>query len=99
MRVAVSALITTGVLLLAACGSTSSTGSKGQAPAARRFKIATVGKVEGIAWFDDMKKGVARFAADTGQDAFMQSPAQADAAQQVQILETFIAQEIGRAHV
>jgi simple sugar transport system substrate-binding protein len=81
------------VALGAACGSSSGTSSK-PPTTGKRYKIATVGKVEGIAWFDDMKKGVARFAAETGQDAFMQSPAQADAAQQVQIIETFIAQGV-----
>src|SRR5690242_1621972 len=70
--------------LATACGSSSSQASK-VPTTGKRYKIATVGKVEGIAWFDDMKKGVTRFAAETGQDAFMQSPAQADAAQQVQI--------------
>lgn len=79
---------------LAACGGRD-TASSGSVPTpAHRYTIATVGKVEGIAWFQDMKKGVEKFAADTGQEAFMQSPAQADGAQQVQIIENLIAQKV-----
>ncbi len=81
-------------LALTACDGASSPSGAPAASGPRRYKIATVGKVEGIAWFEDMKKGVARFAKDTGHDAFMLSPAQADAAQQVQIIETFIAQGV-----
>lgn len=93
MRNSISAAaVGVSLAILSACGSSPS--NPPAAGGAKRYKIATVGKVEGIAWFDDMKKGVARFAADTGQDAFMQSPAQADAAQQVQIIETFIAQGV-----
>lgn len=90
-RFSVSVLMLVAVAAATGCGGQSSSGQPG---GARRYKIATVGKVEGIAWFEDMKKGVARFAAETGHDAFMLSPAQADAAQQVQIIENFIAQGV-----
>ncbi len=60
----------------------------------KRFTIATVAKVDGIAWFEEMREGVKKFAADTGHDAFLQGPAQADAAQQIQILESLIAQRV-----
>lgn len=79
-------------LLAAACGGSSS--APEGAAEAHRYVIGTVGKVEGIAWFEDMKEGVQRFAQETGQEAFMQSPAQADAAQQVQIIENMIAQGV-----
>ncbi len=60
----------------------------------KKYTIATVGKVDGVAWFDRMREGVDQFGADTGHTTFMQSPAQADAAQQVQILEGLIAQKV-----
>lgn len=60
----------------------------------KKYTIATVGKVDGVAWFDRMREGVEKFGADTGHSTFMQSPAQADAAQQVQIIEGLIAQKV-----
>ena len=86
-----------GSLILAVAMTACGGASKAPAPdgkAGHHYVIGTVGKVEGIAWFEDMKKGVQRFASETGQDAFMQSPAQADAAQQVQIIENMIAQKV-----
>ena len=58
------------------------------------YTIATVGKIDGISWFNRMREGVEKFGQDTGNDTFMISPAQADAAQQVQIIENLIAQGI-----
>lgn len=60
----------------------------------KKYTIATVGKIDGIAWFDRMREGAVKFGADTGHTTFMQSPAQADAAQQVQIIESLIAQKV-----
>ncbi len=60
----------------------------------KKFTIATVGKVDGVAWFDRMREGVDQFGKDSGHTTFMQSPAQADAAQQVQIIEGLIAQKV-----
>ena len=34
----------------------------------KTYTIATVVKVDGIAWFDRMREGVNQFKADTGQD-------------------------------
>lgn len=58
------------------------------------YTIATVGKIDGISWFNRMREGVEKFGKDTGHDTFMISPAQADAAQQVQIIENLIAQGV-----
>jgi simple sugar transport system substrate-binding protein len=91
-RVVIAASLA-AVCTLTAC-SRKATSSASVPTPAHRYTIATVGKVEGIAWFEDMKKGVQKFAADTGQEAFMQSPAQADGAQQVQIIENLIAQKV-----
>lgn len=58
------------------------------------FVIATVVKVDGIAWFEKMREGVQKFAKDTGHDAFLLGPARADAAEQIQIIEGLIAQQV-----
>lgn len=60
----------------------------------KTYTIATVVKVDGIAWFDRMREGVEQFAADTGHDAYMVGPSQADAAAQVQMIENLIAQGV-----
>ena len=57
-------------------------------------KIATVVKIAGIQWFNRMEEGVKQFAADTGDDAFLVGPAQADPQQQVALLEDMIAQGV-----
>lgn len=62
--------------------------------AGKKFAIATVVKVDGIAWFDRMREGVEQFKDDTGQDTWMVGPSQADAAAQVQIIENLIAQGV-----
>ncbi len=60
----------------------------------KKFAIATVVKVDGIAWFDRMREGVKQFKDNTGQDTWMVGPSQADAAAQVQIIENLIAQGV-----
>jgi simple sugar transport system substrate-binding protein len=60
----------------------------------KKYTIATVVKVDGIAWFDRMRAGVKQFKADTGHDTWMVGPSQADAAAQVQIIENLIAQKV-----
>lgn len=62
--------------------------------AGKTFSIATVVKVDGIAWFDRMRDGVKQFGADTGHDTWMVGPSQADAAAQVQLIENLIAQGV-----
>ena len=51
-------------------------------------------KIAGIQWFNRMEEGVKQFAADTGADAFLVGPAQADPQQQVALLEDMIAQGV-----
>lgn len=58
------------------------------------YSIATVVKVDGIAWFDRMRDGVQQFGADTGHDTRMVGPSSADAAAQVQLVENLIAQGV-----
>lgn len=58
------------------------------------YTIPTIVKVSGIQWFNRMEEGVQRFGADTGYNVYQLGPAQADAAQQVQIIEDMIAQNV-----
>src|ERR1700734_162413 len=60
----------------------------------KTYSIATVVKVDGIAWFDRMRDGVKQFKSDTGPDTWEGGPSQADAAAQVQIVENLIAQGV-----
>lgn len=60
----------------------------------KHYKIATLVKVDGIPWFARMRTGVARFAKDTGQDAFMVGPAQADGPLQAQMVDELIEQRV-----
>lgn len=62
--------------------------------AQKKYDIVNVPKVAGIQWFNRMEEGVKQFAQDTGNNAFQVGPAQADAAQQVQIIEDMIAQKV-----
>lgn len=74
------------------------TGCKERKPlaagAGRQYTIATVVKLDGIAWFDRMKEGVKKFARETGHRCLQLGPSQADAALQVQIIEDLIAQGV-----
>ena len=62
--------------------------------ASKKFTIATVVKVDGIAWFDRLREGVVKFGKDTGNTTFLLGPAKADAAEQVKIIEGLIAQKV-----
>ena len=64
------------------------------AAAGKKWRIGTVVKVDGIAWFDRMRTGVEQFGKDTGHDAWMVGPSQADAAAQVQLIENLIGQGV-----
>lgn len=58
------------------------------------FKIITIPKTTGIAWFQRMDLGVKQFAADTGVDAYQDGPATADAAEQAKYVEDAIAAKV-----
>lgn len=91
-----------GVGLVAGCGTTSSSSqnssttqnSSSSGTTTKKFKIATVGKVAGNAWFERMAEGVKQFAQDTGNNAYMLSPNQATSAEQAQIIQNLIAQKV-----
>ncbi len=96
-----------GALVLSACGGTATPTpaanqpaggqTAGETPAAQtgggKYEIATVVKISGINWFNRMEEGVKKFAADTGNNAYQQGPSQADAAQQVQLVQDLIAKK------
>jgi len=70
-------------------------GGQGEAAGGdQSYTIATVVKVDGIAWFDRMRVGVEEYGEETGHDTFLLGPAQADAAEQVRIIEDLIAQGV-----
>lgn len=80
------------LVTFAACGKTA-----GTAPAeegAKTFKIATVVKESSDPWFIRMEEGVQKYASDSGNTAFQKGPAAYDSAQQIQIIEELIAQDI-----
>ena len=60
----------------------------------KKYNIVTIVKISGIQWFNRMEEGVKQFAADTGDDAFLVGPAQADPQQQVALIEDMIAQGV-----
>jgi simple sugar transport system substrate-binding protein len=65
------------------------------APASGRpYTIATIVKLDGIAWFERMREGVKKFGRETGHKCFLLGPSQADAALQVQIVEDVIARGV-----
>ncbi len=51
-------------------------------------------KIAGINWFNRMEEGVKKFGGDTGINASLVGPAEADAAQQIPIIEDLIAQGV-----
>lgn len=61
-----------------------------------KFKIVTVSKVEGITWFQRMSEGVDMFNDEFGDEveAYQTGPDAGDPAQQVQIVEDLIAQQV-----
>ncbi len=65
----------------------------------KEYSIATVIKVDGIAWFDRMREGVEQFGEDSGHDTWMVGPSQADAAAQVQLIENLIAQGVDAINI
>ncbi len=75
-------------LLSLSCGKSKPGASSGKRP----YTIATIVKLDGIAWFERMRAGVKKFGDETGNKCFLLGPPQADAALQVQIIEDVIAQ-------
>lgn len=81
-------LATALILIGTSCGSREAMKQDGT------YVIATVVKVDGIAWFERMREGVRDFAEKTGHECFLVGPPKSDAALQVQIVEDLIAQGV-----
>ncbi|MDK2897673.1 MAG: simple sugar transport system substrate-binding protein [Candidatus Atribacteria bacterium] len=58
------------------------------------FEIVMVVKLEGVAWFDNMRLGVEEFAKDTGVNAYQIGAATADPASQIALIEDLIAKKV-----
>ncbi|HTY22490.1 MAG TPA: autoinducer 2 ABC transporter substrate-binding protein [Desulfomonilaceae bacterium] len=87
--------VLTIVLALAACGSEGSKqGGSVSRALDKKYKIATVVKVDGIPWFARMREGVKRFAQETGHEAFSLGPAKGDGALQAQMIEELLNQPL-----
>ena len=90
------------VALLTACGgSTTSTpaASDSNTPAAaesgdKDYKIAVVVKGNTNGWFIRMDEGIKKWAGETGMEAYMTGPTDTDSAQQIQIIQDVINQDI-----
>src|SRR5580692_10096705 len=82
-------------LTTALIGATLAVGAITLAGAATDETIVTVVKVTGINWFNRMDEGVKEFAKDNpGVTAYQTGPGQADAAQQLKIIEDLIAKKV-----
>ncbi len=83
------------VLALAACGSEElKRGGSAARAVDKKYKIATVVKVDGIPWFARMREGVKRFARETGHEAFTLGPAKGDGALQARMIEELLSQPL-----
>jgi simple sugar transport system substrate-binding protein len=82
------------LVALSACGKEASNNEANGDKKDGKYKIATVVKLTGVAWFDRLNEGVKKFGSETGHETFMQGPQKADAALQVQIIEDLIAQKV-----
>ena len=98
---AVTALAATAVLALTltGCGNVSDADSASDSDSGStdgEFTIVTVSKVEGIPWFERMATGVAKFGEDNASEVTTRQtgPSSGDAAQQIQIVQDLIAQDV-----
>jgi simple sugar transport system substrate-binding protein len=64
------------------------------APAGKPLNFTTVVKIAGINWFNRMETGVNKWGKDNSVNANLVGPAQADAAQQIPIIEDLIAKKV-----
>jgi simple sugar transport system substrate-binding protein len=78
-------IIGAGMLIAAA--------ATGAVIAQKKYTIYTVVKITGINWFNRMEEGVKQYAKDSGNNATQTGPAQADAAQQLQVITDLVAKK------
>lgn len=60
----------------------------------KNFEIVMVAKLEGVQWFDDMRRGIREFANDFGVNAYQIAHHTGDPAAQVQLVEELIAKKV-----
>jgi simple sugar transport system substrate-binding protein len=77
------------VLTIVSCGSGKKSENNGG-----NLKIAVIVKDSASGWFVRMEEGLKRYARDTGADVFMKGPQETDAAQQIELLQNVITQDI-----
>ena len=58
------------------------------------YTIATVVKDMSDPWFLQMEKGVKEYASETGNNCYVKGPAKTDSAEQIQVIEQLISQDI-----
>ncbi|MDF2590544.1 MAG: transporter substrate-binding protein [Clostridia bacterium] len=68
--------------------------ASGENKEGENWKIAVVVKDLSNGWFARMETGITKFAKDTGLNAYMKGPSATDAAQQVQVIQDVISQDI-----
>jgi simple sugar transport system substrate-binding protein len=79
------------VLWLAALTTAFVIGVVGFVLAQDKLTITTIVKITGINWFNRMEEGVKQYASESGNDATQTGPAQADAAQQLKVIQDTLA--------
>lgn len=106
LRLALSVAVTASLIaLVTGCSTVGDVGkapaagasaSAGAAGTAKKFRIATVSKIEGITWFQRMSAGVVKFDGDNkgAVQAWQTGPDTADPAKQIAIVEDLIAQGV-----
>jgi simple sugar transport system substrate-binding protein len=80
----------TAVLTGVSCGKGKEDGKE----SVGKVKIAVIVKDSASGWFVRMEEGLKRYARDTGADVFMKGPQETDAAQQIELLQNVITQDI-----
>jgi len=94
-KIGVLAGATAAALMLAACGSGTTSGGGDQASGAAEgdLRLVNVVKIVGVGWFDRMEVGVNEFATETGIDATQTGADDASPEKQVKIVQDLLAQK------
>lgn len=84
------------IACFSACGGSTASAPKEEASnnADKNYKIAVVVKGNTNGWFIRMDEGIKKWAGETGMDAYMTGPTDTDSAQQIQIIQDVINQDI-----
>lgn len=96
--VALSLTLAMMASLVVGCGGTktetASTDASGSGSADSGYTIAAVVKDMSDPWFLQMEKGVNEYASETGNNCYVKGPAKTDSAEQIQVIEQLISQDI-----